>query len=124
VTVAVTFDPQATGAATGTLSVSSNASNSLLQIPLSGGGVSQPAQSSVALNWSPSASAVIGYFVYRGNVTGGPYSKLNSSVDPSSSYTDSTVSGGQTYYYVVTSVDSSNVESAYSNQVAVAIPSS
>jgi hypothetical protein len=124
VAVTVSFDPQAAGAATGMLSVSSNASNSLLQIPLSGGGSSQPAQLSVALNWSPSASAVIGYFVYRGNVTGGPYSKLNSSVDPSSSYTDSTVSGGQTYYYVVTSVDSSNVESAYSNQVAITIPPS
>jgi hypothetical protein len=72
VTVTVNFNPQAAGAATGTLSVSSNASNPLLQIQLSGGGISQPVQHSVALNWDPSASAVIGYFVYRGTITGGP----------------------------------------------------
>ena len=123
VSVTVTFNPQAAGAATGTLSVSSNASNPLLQIPLSGGGISQPVQHSVALSWDPSASAVIGYFVYRGTITGGPYSRLNPSVDPSSSYTDGSVSGGQTYFYVVTSVDSSNTESGYSNQVSVTIPS-
>lgn len=128
VSVAVSFNPQAAGGAAGTLSVSSNASNPLLQIPLSGKGIAQPTQQqpvqhSVALNWDPSASAVIGYFVYRGTITGGPYSKLNSSVDASSGYTDSSVSSGQTYFYVVTSVDSSNIESGYSNQVSATIPS-
>jgi hypothetical protein len=123
VSVTISFNPQAAGAATGTLSVSSNASNSLLQIQLSGGGISQPVQHSVALNWNPSASAVVGYFVYRGTITGGPYSRLNPSVDPSSSYTDGGVSSGQTYFYVVTSVDSGSTESGYSNEVAVTIPS-
>jgi hypothetical protein len=33
------------------------------------------------------------------------------------------VANGQVYYYVVTAVDSSNIESAYSNQVSVTIPS-
>jgi hypothetical protein len=130
VSVTVSFNPQAAGAATGTLSVSSNASNALLQIPLSGGGVSKPVQTqpavpdSVALSWNPSVSAVVGYFVYRGTTAGGPYSKLNSSFDGSTSYTDGSVSSGQTYFYVVTSVDSSNIESGYSNQVSVTIPSS
>ncbi|HZT74727.1 MAG TPA: hypothetical protein VE996_13845 [Terriglobales bacterium] len=39
------------------------------------------------------------------------------------SFTDTTVLDGQTYYYVVTGVDSQGVESAYSNQVQVTIPS-
>jgi len=38
------------------------------------------------------------------------------------SYTDSTVQSGQTYYYATTAVDSSGVESTYSNQVQVAVP--
>jgi hypothetical protein len=122
VTVTVTFDPLAAGAASGDLSVSSNASDSVL-IPLSGAGISQPVQHSVVLSWNPSASVVTGYFIYRSTVTGGPYSKLNSSLDPSTSYTDGTVASGQTYFYVVTSVDSSNVESGYSNEVAIAVPS-
>ena len=122
VTVSVTFDPSAAGAATGGLAIASNATNST-SVALSGTGVTTPTNSkhSVALNWNPSASAVIGYFVYRGTISGGPYSKLI--LDTTASYTDSNVSDGQTYYYVVTAVDSSNVESAYSNQVSATIPS-
>jgi fibronectin type 3 domain-containing protein len=37
-------------------------------------------------------------------------------------YTDNTVQSGQTYYYWVTAVNSSGVESAYSNSVSAAIP--
>jgi hypothetical protein len=123
-TVTVTFDPKATGSVSGRLSIASNATNSF-QVTLSGAGVTTPAtaQHSVALNWSPSPSAVNGYFVYRGTISGGPYAKLNSSIDTTPSYKDGSVAGGDTYYYVVTSVDSSNVESSYSNQVSVTIPS-
>jgi Abnormal spindle-like microcephaly-assoc'd, ASPM-SPD-2-Hydin len=123
VTITITFDPKAAGGVTGGLAISSNATNTF-SIQLSGAGVAAQAQHSVALNWSPSGSPVIGYFVYRGTTSGGPYAKLISSVDAAPSYTDSSVAGGQTYYYVVTSVDPGNVESAYSNQVVVTIPTS
>jgi len=113
----VNFDPTAAGSATGSLSLTTSSSDNL-QIALSGKGVAP----SVLLQWEPSASAVIGYFVYRGVAAGGPYAKLNGSVDPSSSYSDTTVAGGQTYYYAVTSVNSNSVESGYSNQVAVTVP--
>jgi hypothetical protein len=123
VTVTVTFNPTGAGSVTGGLTVASNATNSP-GIKLSGAGVAAPVvKHSVALHWSPSASTVIGYFVYRSTISGGPYSKLTTSVDTVPSYTDGTVAGGLTYYYVVTSVDSTNVESAYSNQVSVTIPS-
>lgn len=124
VTVTVTFDPSAAGAVAGGLAIASNATNST-SVALSGTGVTTPTNSthSVALNWDPSASAVIGYFVYRGTISGGPYSKLFGSADANASYKDSNVADGQTYYYVVTAVDSNNVESAYSNQVSASIPS-
>jgi len=126
-TVTITFDPRAAGAVTGGLAIASNAS-SPPSIVLSGTGVaaSSAADStkhSVALKWSASASAVLGYFVYRSTISGGPYSKLFASVDAAPSYTDGNVSNGETYYYVVTSIDPSDVESAYSNQVSVTIPS-
>jgi len=38
------------------------------------------------------------------------------------SFTDITVISGQTYYYVVTAVDASGLESAYSNQAPATIP--
>jgi fibronectin type 3 domain-containing protein len=76
------------------------------------------------LTWTEGTSAVtvIGYNVYRGTVSGGPYTKLNSSLDGTRTFTDTTVQAGHTYYYVVTAVDSSNVESTYSHQVAASIP--
>jgi hypothetical protein len=122
VTIDVNFDPTVAGAAQGNLSISSNASNSLVQLGLSGTGVAEVVTHRVALNWQPSTSQVIGYFVYRGPAPNS-LSKLTGSVDPSPSYTDTNIVGGQTYVYVVTSVDSSNVESAPSSPLSVTIPS-
>jgi hypothetical protein len=86
--------------------------------------VPPPVSYSVALQWNPSTSAVIGYNVYRGTVSGGPYTQINPSLVTTTKYQDSDVESGQTYYYVVTSVDSSNVESTYSNQTSATIPNS
>jgi hypothetical protein len=122
VTVDVNFSPTGPGAVSGSLSISSNAKNSLIQLGLSGTGVSEVVTHKVALNWQPSTSAVIGYFVYRGPAASS-LSKLTGSVDPSPSYTDTSVAGGQTYVYAVTSVDSNNVESAQSSPLSVTIPS-
>jgi fibronectin type 3 domain-containing protein len=118
----VSFSPRSAGSVTGTLSVVSNASNSPLQIGLSGNGVAQTAEHSVSLSWSPSSSTVIGYFVYRSAGSNVSFSRLNATPDTSMAYTDDTVSNGVTYYYAVTAVDSNDVESTLSNQVSVQIP--
>jgi fibronectin type 3 domain-containing protein len=60
--------------------------------------------------------------VYRSSVSGGPYTKLNSSLVTTTSYIDTTVQPGQTYYYVVTSVGSGGVESAFSTEVSATVP--
>ena len=121
----VNFDPKAGGSASGVLTINSNAPNSPMKISLSGTGTSSSPDTShtVALNWNASKSSVIGYNVYRGTKSSGPYTKLNGSVNTSTSYSDSSVSDGTEYYYVVTSVNSEHVESSDSNQVAVTIPS-
>jgi fibronectin type 3 domain-containing protein len=76
----------------------------------------------VTLSWSASTSSdVVGYNVYRASVSGGPYSLIASSVS-GTSYSDSNVTAGQTYYYVLTSVDSSGNESTDSNQASAAVP--
>ena len=77
---------------------------------------------SVSLSWSPSSSFGISYYnVYRGTVAGGPYSLLKNGVT-STTYTDSNVQSGSTYYYVATAVNSSGVESAYSAAAQAVIP--
>src|SRR5712692_6520400 len=120
--VTVTFTPQASGTATASTSFTSDASNSPALESLTGSGTPPP-QHSVDLSWSPSTSSVVGYNLYRGTKSGGPYTRINSVLDASTAYTDSTVQGGQTYYYVTTAVNTSGSESGYSNQVRAVIPS-
>ncbi len=122
-TYTVIFDPKAAATDTGTLTIASNASGSPAKVPLSGTATATSTSHTVALAWDRSASTVIGYFVYRSSKPSGPYAKMNSSADSSTSYSDTSVASGQVYYYVVTAVDSSNIESSYSNQVSVTIPS-
>jgi fibronectin type 3 domain-containing protein len=77
---------------------------------------------SVDLTWNPSNSVVIGYNLYRGTVSGGPYARLNPSILSGTTYTDSTIQSGTTYYYVSTSINSDAEESSYSNEASAAIP--
>jgi fibronectin type 3 domain-containing protein len=89
---------------------------------VNGAGVPAP-QHSVDLSWNASqSSGVIGYNIYRGDTTGGPYSRINTPLEASTSYTDAVVSGGATYYYVITAVDDNSQESGYSSQVKAVIP--
>ena len=119
-TFTVTFTPGASGGASASLSFSSNAANSPAVQSMTGTGTA-PAPHTVDLTWNASANAV-GYNVYRSTVSGGPYSMINTSLDATTAYTDTTVSSGQTYYYVATTVDGSSNESGYSNQAQAVIP--
>jgi hypothetical protein len=116
-----TFAPQASGAASATVTFTSNATNPPITAALTGTGTAAP-QHTVSLSWAASTSTVVGYNVYRGTQSGGPYAVLNSAADASTNYTDSTVQAGQTYYYVVTAVDSSGNESVNSNQAQAVVP--
>jgi len=116
-----TFAPTTAGSVSGSVTVTSNATNSPASISLSGSGTA-PASHTVALNWSPSSSLFAGFNIYRGSVSGGPYSKMNSTLVSTTSYTDTSVVSGQTYYFVTTAVDSTGAESAYSNEAVAAIP--
>jgi hypothetical protein len=76
----------------------------------------------VTLRWDASSSAdITGYNVYRGTVSGGPYTEIASHV-LDTSFTDTTVVEDKTYYYVTTAVNSQNEQSGFSNQVKVAVP--
>jgi hypothetical protein len=118
----VGFDPQTAGSSIGSISFVSNASNTP-SLTLTGTGTQTSSSShSVSLAWEASTSSVIGYNLYRGTQSGGPYSKLTPSPQAGTSYVDSSVADSTTYYYVATAVNSSNVESTYSNQTSATIP--
>lgn len=116
----VNFDPSLAGSFTGTASLVSNATNSPTVETFSGRGIH-----AVSLTWTASTSpGVTGYNVYRGTVSGGPYSdQLTSTPIAATSYTDTTVVAGQTYYYVTTAVGTGGENSVYSNQAVATVPS-
>jgi acid phosphatase type 7 len=73
---------------------------------------------SVSLDWADnSESDVGGYDVYRSRSPGGPYEKVNGSRLSRSEHTDTGLSNGTTYHYVVKAVDTSANASANSSEV-------
>ena len=118
----VVFAPKATGSVTGKVTITSNATNSPNSVSVSGTGVSSTSHS-VTLSWAASSSSgVVGYYVYRSTTSGSSYTRINSSALTTLKYTDGSVSAGETYYYVVTAVNSSGTESAKSAQVTAVVP--
>jgi fibronectin type 3 domain-containing protein len=73
-----------------------------------------PGDKQVALNWSASSGAT-GYIVKRATVSGGPYATIAS--PSSTTYTNTGLINGTTYYYVVSAVNSAG-ESGNSPQVS------
>jgi len=74
----------------------------------------------IELNWNASSSSGVTYSVYRSGTHNGPYLRIASGIS-CLTYIDLNVRRGNSYYYVVTSVDGSR-ESAYSNESTVTIP--
>jgi fibronectin type 3 domain-containing protein len=100
----------------------SNAANSPAAISLSGIGVALPVQHNVQLSWTDGDASISGYNVYRSTTSGSGYVQLNGSLVGLDAYSDTTVQGGTTYYYVTTAVNTSGTESAYSNEAQALIP--
>lgn len=119
-TLSIGFSPTSAGSFRGSVSVFSNATNSPTLITLTGNGVE--GTHGATLLWTASTSLVAGYNLYRATEFGGSYTKLNAALITDTTYTDSTVQSGNTYYYVVTALDSANNESVYSNQVTAKVP--
>jgi hypothetical protein len=79
---------------------------------------------SVTLNWTPGGSPnLLGFNIYRATTPAGPFAKITPSPISATSYVDSDVTAGQTYYYAATELNTSNLESVYSNITIATIPS-
>lgn len=128
-TFTVVFAPQAPGESNGSVSFISAKGGASSRIPLTGSATEAPAIGvtvqghKVDLSWRASNSkGVIGYNIYRAQKSTGPYRKINSTLDGSTAYTDTSVVNGATYYYATTAVNSKERESVYSNKARAKIP--
>jgi hypothetical protein len=116
----ITFAPSQTGSSAGKISFQSDAEH-MTQAAFKGKGTSSHR---VTLVWHPAASSVVGYNVYRGVASQGPYAKINAALHPKATFTDAGVASGKTYFYMTTAVSQNGHESKRSNQVRVTIPNS
>jgi hypothetical protein len=113
----VTFSPLSAGSANATLTFASDAQPSTTAQTLSGTGTPAPAHT-VNLSWDASSSSNIsGYNIYRAIYQSacGSFSRINSTLNTTTLYADSSVTDGTSYCYATTAVNSSSEESGYSN---------
>jgi hypothetical protein len=141
-TFQVSFRPHYSGTASGKISIMSGRLPSPTTLPLAGSGVSPPpppnpsgflpppsstpppGHLAIHLDWAPSSSVVVGYRVHRGVTKGGPYPNYTQDPLPTLHYNDTSAATGTAYFYVVTSIDRTGVESVYSNEVSISVTSS
>ncbi len=132
-TISVVSHPSASGVDSGTISVTSNAATKTISLSGSGPGaapvpnaptslnVSSLTASTINLAWTASSTtspAITNYKIYRGSSSGGE--TLLATVGNVTSYADTTVSVGNTYFYRVTAVNA-NGESLASNELSQAV---
>jgi hypothetical protein len=118
----VTFDPRASGIASANASFASSAENSPTPATFIGKAVT-PQTHSVDVVWTPSVSPdITRYNIYRAvyGTSCEAYSQVGSSLN--TTYTDADATGGTTYCYAVTAVNSIDEESGYSSPSQVLIP--
>lgn len=70
---------------------------------------------SATLNWTASTTPNVTYNVYRATASGGTYTVVNSSPISGTTFQDTSVQPGQTYYYVARAVNANSVESVNSS---------
>jgi hypothetical protein len=113
------YIPLTPGWSTRIASFKFNSCGAALPPPAPGGVSAVAGKGQVTLTWNASSSAN-SYNVYRSATSGGPYSPIANNV-ATTSYTDTGPTGGTTYYYVVTAVNSFG-ESGYSNEASAMPP--
>jgi hypothetical protein len=102
--VTLTFAPSTPPMAeSASLNFSDNATPNPQSVMLTGSGAHW-----IGLTWTDSDPTVTGYNVYRGTITGGPYTKITGSPVATLSFMDSDplLVIATTYFYVVTAVNS------------------
>src|SRR5215475_2514052 len=83
---------------------------------------SAPGQRSVVLRWKASTTRNVRYNVYRGSSSRFHPEKLNSTPIEGTTFTDTTVVSGQSYWYVVKAVSENGEESQPSEEMSATIP--
>ena len=116
-TISVTFTPTTASVVSGTLSITNSATSTPITVSLSGTGASAPTaptalsetpqgSGTIALSWAASAgTSPITYAVYRGTTSGSDTTSVAANLS-GTTYVDTSVTPGVTYYYQVAATNS------------------
>jgi len=120
--ITILFTPPGAGQSSGTVTFNTNASGTQPMAFLTGNGGFASAHRA-NLSWTASTSGgVVGYNVYRSTTAGSQFQKINSALVAATTFVDTSLASGQTYFWVVTAVDGTGKESNFSTQVFATIP--
>ena len=122
ISASTTLSGLAAGTYNATISITASGStNSPQQIPVSLT-LNATAAGTANLTWNASTeSDLAGYKVYRGTASGTYGAPLTTLPKTTASYTTTGLQTGTTYFFAITSYDSSGNESAFSNEVSKSI---
>ncbi len=82
--------------------------------------VSRSGDKSIVLHWNLNTDKnTVGYRLYRAAVASGPFSSVSASAVSIASFSDCTVSNGQTYFYFARALNASQTEGPTSDTVSV-----
>ena len=120
----ISFTPPGAGPSSGTLTFNTNATCTTTPPVVSLAGTGGFASAHTAtLNWTASTTTtVVGYNVYRSTTSGSLFQKINSVPVTETTFVDSSLASGQTYFWVITAVDENGFESDFSTQVFATVP--
>ena len=128
-TISVKFSPPTAGVVSGTLTITASTTSSPITVALSGTGTSAPTvptglsaasagSGSISLSWvASSGTAPITYNLYRGTTSGGESTTAIASNISTTTYVDSMVTAGTTYYYKISAANSIGT-SGYSTEAS------
>ncbi|MEI7982604.1 MAG: M20/M25/M40 family metallo-hydrolase, partial [Bacteroidota bacterium] len=81
--------------------------------------IAHSTKADIILQWKPTNNErVLGVNLYRSDTTGGPYQKISPSVVSDTVYHDLAVEPNKQFYYVLTTVNDSLLESGFSKEVS------
>lgn len=88
-------------------------------VPAAPQSLSAGSKGGILVQWAPNAEGnIAGYNIYRSNTPTGSFTQMNASLLTSPEYEDTAAAAGSTYYYQVTAVNTSGVESSRSSTKA------
>ena len=120
--ITISFTPPGDGPSSGTVTFNTNATcTPAPPVALTGTGGFASGHTAT-LNWTASTTATdVSYNVYRSTTSGILFQKINVAPVTGTTFVDSSLASGQTYFWVITALGGDGTESSYSTEISATV---